>query len=136
VPGGARYHVAPHTGDLAWAEGRLTMPAGAVTVSWHRPRHGFALTVTDPGPASLGEIAVPLLGAGRAITVNGTPAWDGQGFLGAPGITGASQQGDYVVFHGVEPGRRTFAWGTASLGEIAVPLAAGTGSHGSGRAPP
>lgn len=112
VPGGARYHATPHTGDLAWAEGRLTMPAGAATVSWRRPRHGFALKVTDPGPASRGEIAVPLLGAARAITVNGTPAWDGHRFLGASGITGASQQGDYVVFHGVGPGRRKFGWGT------------------------
>jgi len=111
--GGATYRVIPHPGDLAHAEGRLTMPVGAVDASWnHALGVGFALTVGAPdvGQATA-TVAVPRDGAGRVVTVNGVEAWDGGRFLGAPGIASADQDESYIYFRGVPAGVRTFAWG-------------------------
>ena len=109
--GGLTYQVIPHLGDVAWADGRLTMWAGTLTAGWHRYRHGFALAVTDGGPGTTGVIAVPRLGAQRVVYVNRVRAWNGTRFLGAPGIASADQDGTYIYFRGVGPGTRSFTWG-------------------------
>jgi hypothetical protein len=111
-PGGGTYHVIPHPGNLVWADGRLTMPAGAVVAAWRHARAGFVLTVTDRGAGTGGVIALPRFGADRVVYVNGVKAWNGTRFLGARGIEGADQNSTYIYFRGVAPGIRTFDWRT------------------------
>ena len=111
--GGSSYHVIPHPGDLTWVNGRLTMPAGAVTASWSRADGGFTLSVADNGAGTSGVVALPRLGANRIVFVNGVEAWNGTKFVGAPGVASADQDGTYVYFRGVQPGSRTFAWTAA-----------------------
>jgi hypothetical protein len=105
--------VIPHPGDLAWADGRLALPAGAVTAAWSHSSNGFTLTVSDSGRSTRGVIALPRLGADRVVYVNGAKAWDGRDFLGAAGVAAAAQDTTYVYFYGVRPGTHTFTWRTA-----------------------
>jgi hypothetical protein len=112
--GGDTYQVVPHPGDLSWADGRLTMPAGAVVAAWTQATGGFDLQVTDRGAATSGTIAVPRFGLDRVVDVNGVRAWDGTKFLGAPGIQAADQDASYIYFRGVGPGTRTFRWGSGA----------------------
>ena len=110
--GGRTYRVIPHPGNLTWADGRLTMPAGTVAVSWRHARNGFALSVTDRGAGTSGVVAVPRFGARRVVYVNGIKAWNGTRFLRARGIETADQDGTYIYFRGVAPGNHTFTWRT------------------------
>ncbi len=70
--------VQPHPSTLAWAEGRVPTPHGAITVDWgHQASSGeFAMHVQAPAATS-GEIAVPTFGRPVTIAVNGAAAWDG-----------------------------------------------------------
>jgi hypothetical protein len=104
--------VIPHPGGLAWADGRLSLPAGALTAAWRHTRKGFTLSVIDHGAGTSGIVAVPRLGANRVIYVNGVEAWNGRRLLGAPGIRSADQDAAYVYFRGVRSGHRSFAWRT------------------------
>ena len=82
APGGRSFSVIPHPGDLAWADGRLTFPAGAVTVAWQHTATAFTLTVTDNGAGTRGVVALP------------------------------RPDGSYVYHYGVSPGTHTFTWRT------------------------
>jgi hypothetical protein len=74
-PGGS-YHFIPHPGDLQFAQGRLTVPQGAITASWDRGTGRFTEHLTAPAGTS-GEAAVPAFGHQLTVSVNGTIAWDG-----------------------------------------------------------
>lgn len=106
--GGRAYHVIPHPGDLRWAAGKLSLPDGAILASWRHQHGRFTLAVTDRGAHTSGLIAVPRLGADRVVYVNGTQAWNGTRFEGAPGIRSAGEDSGYIYFRGVEPGTHTF----------------------------
>ncbi|MFJ6086976.1 MGH1-like glycoside hydrolase domain-containing protein [Streptomyces sp. NPDC092369] len=126
-PTGA-YRFVPHPGDLTSAEGRITMPQGAVNASWSRdPAAGtYAAHLTSPS-GSTGRIGVPKFGGGNiTVTVNGAAVWRDGTFTPTSGITGASQDDTYVYFTGVAPGSYTVA--ATGLGNPAPPADPGTGA--------
>jgi hypothetical protein len=43
----------------------------------------------------------------HTVLIDGILAWDGSTFVGATGIDGASEDGDYIYFTRVKPGART-----------------------------
>ncbi|MFD4604532.1 alpha-L-rhamnosidase [Streptomyces sp. NPDC058464] len=115
------YRFVPHPGDLTSAEGRITMPQGAVDASWSRdPAAGtYSAHLTSPS-GSTGRIGVPKFGGGDvSVSVNGTVVWHGGSFTPAAGITGASQDGAYVYLTGVAPGSYTVT--ATGLGNPAAP---------------
>ncbi len=87
--------VAPHPGDVAWAEGRVPTRRGDLRVRWRRTRTGFRMRVAAPAGTS-GSVAVPLLGADRAVSRDGLP------------VTG-TRLGDYAVLP-AQSGAHTYAW--------------------------
>ena len=106
TPGYATWLVQPHPGDLAWAEGQVPTPHGAVQVSWAGESGAgqFSMQVTAPS-GTTGTIAVPAGGASNPIVeVGGNVVWSNGTFTATGGITGASQDGDYVYLTGVQPG--------------------------------
>ena len=109
---GQTYNVIPHPGDLTHVEGRLTFDGTkAVQNAWDRAADGsFAMTVdAKSNTGSVGTIGIPRFGLDRAVTIGGTPVWDGHAFLGAPGIASADQDASYIYFRGVQPGKRAFS---------------------------
>jgi alpha-L-rhamnosidase len=74
-PGYASWTVAPHPGDLSWAEGQVPTPHGTLGVKWGLRDGVFTLAVTAPG-GTKGTVVIPA-GAARhaAVTVNGQVAW-------------------------------------------------------------
>ncbi|MFA6482070.1 MAG: alpha-L-rhamnosidase C-terminal domain-containing protein, partial [Bacteroidales bacterium] len=64
----SEFRIAPHTGDLKWAKGVVSSPAGIIHVSWTRTGQLFELNAEVPeGTRAL--ISVP----GENIMVNGKP---------------------------------------------------------------
>jgi hypothetical protein len=56
-PGFSRYTVIPHPADLAWVQGRVPTPYGAIDVGWERDANGqFTMDISAPigttGPIS------------------------------------------------------------------------------------
>jgi alpha-L-rhamnosidase len=104
--GYATWEVEPHPGDLAWAEGQAPTPYGDIHVSYAgmSGAQQFSMSVTSPS-GTTGTIAVPTYGATSPIVeVNGSIVWDDGTFTAASGITGASQDSNYVYLTGVPPG--------------------------------
>ncbi|MFL5997992.1 MAG: MGH1-like glycoside hydrolase domain-containing protein [Streptomyces sp.] len=100
------YRFVPHPGDLTSAEGRITMPQGAVNAAWSRdPAAGtYTAHLTSPS-GTTGRIGVPKFGGGNvSVSVNGNVVWSNGGFTPTSGITGASQDDTYVYLTGVAPG--------------------------------
>jgi Bacterial alpha-L-rhamnosidase 6 hairpin glycosidase domain len=100
-PGGS-YHFIPHPGDLQFAQGRLTLPQGAITAAWDRGTGRFTEHLTAPAGTS-GEAAVPTFGQQLTVTVNGTIAWDGT----TAKSYGAHADGSYVYLDGLPAGSYT-----------------------------
>jgi Bacterial alpha-L-rhamnosidase C-terminal domain len=48
APGFSTFTVAPHPGDLSWAQGSVPTPQGPIRVSWRKAAGGLALSVTAP----------------------------------------------------------------------------------------
>ena len=120
------YRFVPHTGDLTSAEGRITMPQGAVNASWSRdPGAGtYAAHLTSPA-GTTGRIGVPKSGGGNiSVSVNGDVVWRNGTFTPTSGITGASQDDTYVYLTGVAPGSYTVA--ATGLGNPPAPAEPGT----------
>ncbi|GLY43189.1 hypothetical protein Amsp01_092120 [Amycolatopsis sp. NBRC 101858] len=117
-----QYRFVPHPGDLTSAEGRITLPQGPVNASWSRdPGAGtYTAHLGSPG-GTTGRIGVPKLGgANISVSVNGAVVWSGNTFTPRPGISAASQDGDYVYLTGVAPG--TYDVTATGLGNPAPPL--------------
>ncbi len=121
------YRFVPHPGDLTSAQGRITMPQGAINASWSRnPSAGtYAATLTSPSGSS-GRIGVPKLGGDITVTVNGTVVWKNGAFTPTSGITGGSQDDTYVYLTGVAPGSYTVS--ATGLGNPSAPTQPGTGA--------
>lgn len=122
------YRFVPHPGDLTSAEGRITLPQGAVNASWSRdPAAGtYAAYLTSPA-GTTGRIGVPKLGGGDvSVSVNGSVVWRGGTFTPTSGITGASQDDTYVYLTGVAPGSYTVS--ATGLGNPPTPGDPGTGA--------
>ncbi|MET9412305.1 alpha-L-rhamnosidase [Streptomyces sp. NPDC002935] len=122
------YRFVPHPGDLTSAEGRVTLPQGAVDASWSRdPAAGsYAAHLTSPA-GTTGRIGVPKLGGGDvSVSVNGSVVWRNGTFTPTSGITGASQDDTYVYLTGVAPGSYTVS--ATGLGNPPTPGDPGTGA--------
>ncbi|MFG2254246.1 alpha-L-rhamnosidase-related protein [Streptomyces mirabilis] len=122
------YRFVPHPGDLTSAEGRITLPQGAVNASWSRdPAAGtYSAHLTSPA-GTTGRIGVPKFGGGNiSVSVNGTVVWSNGTFTPTSGITGASQDDTYVYLTGVTPGGYTVT--ATGLGDPSPPADPGTGA--------
>lgn len=121
------YRFVPHPGDLTSAEGRITMPQGAVNASWSRvPTAGtYSAQLTSPA-GTTGRIGVPKLGGNITVSVNGNVVWSNGAFTPAPGITGGSQDDTYVYLTGVAPG--AYSVSATGLGNPPGPYEPGTGA--------
>jgi alpha-L-rhamnosidase len=104
--GYATWTVQPHPGDLAWADGRVPTPHGAVDVRWSKTgvSGGFSMTVTAP-KGTTGTIAVPVSADdNQTILANGHVVWADGRYVAAPGVTDASLDSGFVDLAGVQPG--------------------------------
>ena len=96
------YDIMPHPGST------LTQVAGETPTPHGTIRASFDLTtgagVVSAPPGTIGRIGIPK--AGKTITsisINGKPAWNGS-YHAVDGIATASQNAEFVVFSGVQPG--------------------------------
>lgn len=96
-PGFSTWRVRPQPGDLAWAEGEVPTPYGALGVRWAR-NHGFTVDVTVPAGTS-GEIAVPA-GDAAVVRADGAVAWE----AGQATAHDAHREGGYVALEGFAQG--------------------------------
>ncbi|MFF4277022.1 alpha-L-rhamnosidase [Streptomyces sp. NPDC001536] len=122
------YRFVPHPGDLTSAEGRITMPQGAINASWSRsPAAGtYTAQLTSPS-GTTGRIGVPKLGGSNiSVSVNGNVVWSNGTFTPTSGITGASQDDTYVYLTGVAPG--SYSVTASGLGNPSAPAEPGTGA--------
>jgi hypothetical protein len=122
------YRFVPHPGDLTSAEGRITMPQGAINASWSRDRAAgtYSAHLTSPS-GTTGRIGVPKFGGGNiSVSVNGKVVWSNGTFTPVSGITGASQDDAYVYLTGVAPGSYTVS--ATGLGNPPAPAEPGTGA--------
>jgi alpha-L-rhamnosidase len=104
--GYATWTVAPHPGDLSWAEGSVPTPHGSLAVDWagQQGTGEFSMQVTAPS-GTTGTIAVPTGGtANPVVTVGGQTVWSDGTFTATAGISGASADASYVYLTGVQPG--------------------------------
>lgn len=88
LAGGYRtWTIAPHPGDVAWAQGQEATAFGPIGVNWARNSTSFTLQATVPNLTS-GTIAIPLADpAASTVSVNGAIVWKkGQTPGSAPGI--------------------------------------------------
>ncbi|WP_369035282.1 MGH1-like glycoside hydrolase domain-containing protein [Streptomyces adonidis] len=122
------FRFVPHPGDLTSAEGRITMPQGAINASWSRvPAAGtYSAHLTSPAGTN-GRIGVPKFGGSDiSVSVNGNVVWSDGTFTPTAGITGGSQDDTYVYLTGVAPGSYTLT--AAGLGNPPPPAEPGTGA--------
>ncbi|MFN8537617.1 MAG: alpha-L-rhamnosidase C-terminal domain-containing protein [Thermomicrobiales bacterium] len=77
-PGYASYDLAPHPGNLKWAQGRVPTPHGSIDVAWEHAGGRFTLQVDAPG-GTVGRAQVPTFGLPSRITLDGRVAWEGSG---------------------------------------------------------
>ncbi|MFD9001552.1 trehalase family glycosidase [Streptomyces sp. NPDC059582] len=122
------YRFVPHPGDLTSAEGRITMPQGAVNASWSRtPAAGTYTARLDSPAGTTGRVGVPKFGGGNiSVSVNGNVVWNNGTFTPTSGISGASQDDTYVYLTGVAPGSYTVT--ATGLGNPSAPADPGTGA--------
>jgi alpha-L-rhamnosidase len=102
-PGYKTWTIAPQTGNLRWAQGRVPTPSGPIVSRWKVENRTFKLTTSAPA-GTTGSVTVPLFGASGEIAENGRIAWsDGVARNGATAV----QVGRTVVFSNVR-GANTF----------------------------
>ncbi len=71
TPGYGRWTVAPHPGDLKWAQGTIPTPHGSISIRWRRNAHkSFLLTMSAPSRTS-GTVTIPLLDRNGTIARSG-----------------------------------------------------------------
>lgn len=107
--GYATWSVAPQPGNLQWAQAEVGTPYGEIFAGWRRTvsegENSLVLTVQAPRRTS-GTVAIPLLGAHRAIAEDGRLIWNGRQAVG--GAPARVVGGDLEVSH--VTGSHTFAW--------------------------
>ena len=121
-----QYDFVPHPGDLTNVEGRITLPQGAVNANWQHNADTGNYTAHLVSPAgSTGRIGVPKAGGNAVkVSVNGATVWDNGQFTARPGITGASQDANYVYLSGVSAG--TYDVTATGTGKAATPTTSST----------
>ena len=102
TPGYSRWTIAPHPGDLKWAQGSIPTPHGSITIRWRRnARRSFLLTMSTPSRTS-GTVTIPLLDRNGTIARHGKIVWSHRRAVN--GVR-AHRTGDAVAI--VQPGGRT-----------------------------
>jgi alpha-L-rhamnosidase len=72
-----RWRVAPHPGDLRFAQGSVPMGSGTLDVAWQVPGCGeLRLTVVSP-QGTRGEVLLPVYRFDAQVIMDGTILWDG-----------------------------------------------------------
>ncbi|HWB95487.1 MAG TPA: alpha-L-rhamnosidase C-terminal domain-containing protein, partial [Bryobacteraceae bacterium] len=106
-PGFATYEILPHLATaLTSVAGTTPTPRGDLSVELNTTQG--RMSVTAP-PGTRGVIGIPKQGRTiRSVATGGRLVWDGA-FHRVEGIAGAHEDGQFVYFSGVEPGRREFA---------------------------
>jgi hypothetical protein len=101
-PGFATYKTLPHLGrTLTYVTGQTPTPFGNIQASFN-VSNGLC-SVTAPA-GTVGTVGIPKVEKTiTSITINGTLAWDGA-FHPVAGISGASEDSEFVYFAGVQPG--------------------------------
>jgi hypothetical protein len=89
--GGTAWTWQPHVSDLHFAQGRLDLPTGQVTASWHTKADGLRAMLTAPR-ATDGTISVPAA-EDADVRVGGKLVWS-RGEACAPGV---HRDGDYII---------------------------------------
>lgn len=89
--GGTAWTWQPHLSGLRFAQGRLDLPTGTLTASWHTDADGLRAMVTAPR-ATDGTIAVPA-DDDADVRVGGKLVWSG----GQAAAAGVHRDGEYVV---------------------------------------
>jgi alpha-L-rhamnosidase len=107
-PGWRAVRVRPHVlGDLTSVEASVETVCGRVAAAWRRDAGSFTLEVTIPACAT-GEVHVPLLFPGAAVTESGKYVWPaGRDAAPVSGISSARAEGDRAIFT-VESGTYRF----------------------------
>jgi alpha-L-rhamnosidase len=102
APGFATYQILPHPGSsLTYVTGQTPTPLGSIQASFN-VSNGLCSVSAPAG--TVGTVGVPLVGKNiNRIIINGTLAWDGA-FHPVAGISGASNDTEFVYFTGVQPG--------------------------------
>jgi hypothetical protein len=93
--GFATYSVIPHPGDVAWAQGDVPTPHGAVSVSWEHQSGSFTMTVKSPS-GTTARVGVPTFGRTLDVTLDGAPAT-------------VTNDGTYAYIADVPPGDHTIS---------------------------
>jgi alpha-L-rhamnosidase len=102
APGFTTYQILPHLGrTLTYVSGQTPTPSGTIQASFN-VSNGLC-TVSAPA-GTMGTVGIPKVEQTiNSITINGTLAWDGV-FHPVAGISGASNDTEFVYFTGVQPG--------------------------------
>jgi len=109
-PGYRTWEIAPQTGDLKWAQGRVPTPLGPIVSRWQVGHGGFKLTMAAP-PGTQGTVTVPLISSRGTIAENGRVVWANG--VARNGALASEVDGD-VVFSDVS-GANTFFSSRAAL---------------------
>jgi hypothetical protein len=75
-PGYATWEVRPEPGDVAWAQGQLPTPHGALRVAWENTGRVFRLEVEVPR-GTRGTVALPGDSGRLTVRADGRRVWDG-----------------------------------------------------------
>ena len=102
APGFSRYSVQPHFGSrLTQVSGVTPTPHGDIEAHFDRLA-GTAYLNSPIG--TVGRFCFPKAGRSiKQLTVNGNLVWDGQ-FHASKGLQGATQDAEFVIILGVQPG--------------------------------
>lgn len=74
-PGYHTWSITPHPDSVAWAEGQVPTPYGAMGVKWSKDKSSFRMETQVPNQTS-GMITIPVANpAAAAISVNGVTVW-------------------------------------------------------------
>lgn len=105
--GYSRYIIAPYTEDLEWAQGKVPVPGGYISVRWEKEKNNksFILTIESPENKT-GEVYIPLPDVNYEIAVDGKIAW--KNGKAANGFR-AEYNKTSVRFKDIK-GNHTFAW--------------------------
>jgi alpha-L-rhamnosidase len=96
TPGWSEFRIAPHPGDLLWAKGVVSSPAGNIRVSWTRLDRKFELSAEVP-PGTRAIIRIPV----KDMLINGKKLAEYPGIEVVNGESGRMEmkvgEGKYVI---------------------------------------
>lgn len=100
-PGFGRITIKPYVvGDLNYVNASVRTMRGMVSSSWKKSDHSLALNITLPVNTQA-KVSVPKMKLGNVtIKESGKAVWENSSYIeGIAGITGASEEDEYVTFN-------------------------------------